>query len=230
MNLPSGSFAIVSLIVLALPTFIWSGVRRWARGELSTDRNVGLSFARGATFTVILTCGYLLVFGEYLYSGISQGFQSDTFEVANPRLTAASVLVLYVVVPLALSIIINRGEIEWNQPETAHWRRLSPWLRIPRSRTGYTSKANSAWDFATTSNEATWLKILRSDGTWVGGWYTGGSFVTAYPEPPSVYLAQQWRMGADGTFLSPLDGTGFFTFIRDDDCVFWTKPGQTETE
>lgn len=233
MGIPEGSLAIAAFIVLALPGFIYAGVGRWARGESATDRNVGLTVARGAVFAVALTGIYLLFFGNWLYDGLGTGAATDAVIITNPRLLGLAVLLFYIAVPTVASIVLHRRRIEWVSPNwatdaKANAKRGLRWVRLPQSKHGYNS-VPSAWNHATEQNHQAWVKIKRSNGEWVGGWFTKGSFVTTYPEPRSIYIAHQFRMTDDGNFdgEDPIPGAGVFLMISDDDVVFWTNPART---
>ncbi|SFR84265.1 hypothetical protein SAMN05428970_2958 [Agromyces sp. CF514] len=236
MGIPEGSLAIAAFVVLALPGFIYSGVGRWARGESATDRDAGLTVARGAVFAVALTGFYFLVFGGWLYSGLQPGASADALLIASPRLLGLIVLVFYIAVPATVSLFLHRRQIEWVRPKWAVDVRPKvkvglEWVRLPQSKHGYNS-APSAWDYATEQNHQAWVKIKRSNGEWVGGWFTKGSFVTTYPEPRSIYIAHQFRMTDDGKYdgVDPLPGAGVFLMISDDDLVFWTNPARADQE
>jgi hypothetical protein len=236
MGVPEGSFAVAAFIVLALPGFIYAAVGRWARGESATDRDVGLTIARGAVFAVVLTAAYLFVFGGWLYEGLKPGGNPDTLVIANPRLLGLAVLVFYIAVPTAVSVVLHRRRITWSRPGWAvdadgNGKRGLEWVLLPQSKHGYNS-VPSAWDHATAQNHQAWVKVKRSNGEWVGGWFTQGSLVTTYPEPRSIYIAHQFRMTKDGNFdgEDPIPGSGVFLMINDDDMVFWSNPARAEDE
>jgi hypothetical protein len=74
MGVPEGSLAIAAFIILALPGFILAAVGRWARGESTADRDVGLTFARGTVFAVALTAVYLVVLAGHSMRDLSRGW------------------------------------------------------------------------------------------------------------------------------------------------------------
>ncbi|WP_394255349.1 DUF6338 family protein [Pseudoclavibacter helvolus] len=236
MGIPEGSLAIAAFIVLALPGFIYAGVGRWARGESASDRDVGLTIARGAVFAVALTGVYLLVFGGWLYDGLGPGAATDALSIKNPRFLGLAVLGFYVAVPTFVSLILHRRRLKWTSPRWAidgegTVKRGLTWMLLPRSKHGYNS-VPSAWNHATEQNHHAWVRIRRRNGEWVGGWFTEGSFVTTYPEPRSIYIAHQYCMTDDGNFQgeNPIPGAGVFLMINDDDIVFWTNPARPNTE
>lgn len=229
MDLPESSIAIAALIIIALPGFISTGVRRWTRGEYAEDRMLGLSIARGATFAITLTSIYLLLFGDLVLGSIRGGKNADTLIINDARGLALIVLVLYVIVPAAVSLVLNREHIEWNVPAEFAQKPVLKWARVPASKHGYRATP-SAWDHATIQNQQAWVKIQRSDGQWVGGWYTEGSFATTYPESRSIYIAQQYAMNNEGEFGEAIPNTGIFLVIGDNDLVIWTKTSNLEEQ
>lgn len=44
------------------------------------------------------------------------------------------------------------------------------------------------------------MRILTTDGRYLGGWYGNDSFVTSYPDVHEVFLEVAHHMGADGSF------------------------------
>jgi len=64
-----------------------------------------------------------------------------------------------------------------------------------------------AWDFAFKSERPFFVRIQLRQGDRVGGVFGDGSFATAYPEPQDVFLEEAWRLGEDGSFIEPLEGT-----------------------
>lgn len=216
MTVPNGSFAVAALIILALPGLVNAGIRRWARGEDASDRNLGLSFARGLVFAVALTSGYFSVAGPYVFAGVSTGQKADTLTVVDPRQVGLTVIVFYLLLPAALSLILNLKHIAWISIERA------PWIRYPRSRAGYT-ETPSAWEFAALRLDSCWVRIRRADGKWIGGWFTKGSFANSYPEEQAIYIGEQWVVDSDGNFVAPVPSTGVYVKMVDTDVVQWTR-------
>lgn len=218
MGIPEGSFAVAALIVFAFPGFVYGAVRRWARGERAGDRDTALSIARGAIFSVVLTSVYLVLAGGALFSGLTAGPKEETLALADARAVGGVVLVLYILVPLVIALLLHRKDIHWRETDADGRRRL----RWPRSVHGYEGTP-TAWDHAVLRNVHSLVKIRRADGIWVGGWYSGGSFASTYPEPPSLYLDRQFAMTEDGNFTGEVTGTGVYLRIADDDVVMWTR-------
>lgn len=231
MGVPEGSFAVAAFIVIAVPGFIYAWIRRWLRGESATDRDVGLSIARGAAFAVALTAVYLALFGGLVTTGIVSTAGSDSLGLSDPQLVGRTVLVLYVVVPTLISALLQLRHIAWRKivwaEGTPAWLQTAlGWTRWPRSKHGY-NPIPTAWDYAVTQNSqnlGAYVKIKRgSSNEWIGGWYTGDSFASMYPEPRSIYIHQQYAMNKKGEFGDALPDSGVFLMVNDDDVVYWSR-------
>lgn len=228
MDAPTASFAIASLVVLAVPGFIHAAIRRWAAGEQPGDRDAKALFARGLVFTVTLSAVYFLILGPWMTAGYT--ITADKVFVSQPRLVALLVVVLYIVIPAIISIYIVRRDLVWEAPKSTHLRTVAAWMKLPSQRYHYTSVPTS-WDAAWRAHEnGSWVKVRRSDGLWVGGWFTGGSHATTYPEPESIYIDQRWEMNDDGTFGDAVDDSGLWVKIDPKDLVIWVRGTTTETE
>lgn len=224
MEIPGSSFAVAALIVLAFPGIVFAGIRRWLRGEMPEDRNIGLALVRGVVLSVVLTACYLLIFGSWEGFGVRSEGSGESVEITDARSVGLVVLILYVLVPLVIAVIFHHRYIRWAAPRAPGWT----WLRFPQSRHGYTMTP-AAWDFAARANTQAFVRIHRANGDWIGGWYTGGSYTTTYPEPTSIYISNQFRMNNDGTFGDPLPNTGVWVAISETDVVSWqTMPEVSE--
>ncbi len=174
------------------------------------------------------------MFGELLITGVSFGPDSDALSIRDPRGVGLTVLVLYVIVPFLLSTLSQLNHIGWRPPA---WLKRAPewvvkcfsWMRVPHSKHGYSS-VPTAWDYAVTNNQAGWVSVRRSDGSWVGGWYSGESFVSTYPEKPSIYIHRQHAMTDKGEFGGELPDSGVLVMISDGDSVHWTREPVPETQ
>jgi hypothetical protein len=230
MGVPDGSYAIAAFIVIALPGFIYAGIRRRLRGEYSEDRDVSRTIARGATFAVALTAIYLLAFGDWIFEGLASGNDSNPVIIADAQRIGLTVLVLYIAIPAVLSVLLQIRHIAWRAPtwpkHTPRWlRSWMAWVRYPSSKRGYDATP-TAWDHSITRNHSSWVKVKRGNGEWVGGWYTKGSFATTYPEARSIYIDRPYTMTDDGAFGEATQDSGVFLMINDDDLVFWETPGK----
>lgn len=220
MTVPTTSFAVAAFIVLALPGLVHGSLRRWLLGELHEDRNFGVAVARGIVLSIALASVYAVIFG----SGLDLVVEStpNKISVRDWRLLGLSVLVLFIGVPLAGSLAwyqLYHDAINWTQVK---WKPLR-WVRLPHTKHGYSSTP-AAWDVAARNNPNTFVRVKKSNGDWIGGWYTQGSYVTTYPESPSIYIGHQYAMNPDGGFKEQIEGTGVWISISDGDVVSWQTP------
>ncbi|TDL45292.1 DUF6338 family protein [Microbacterium oleivorans] len=223
MDIPTSGFTVAAFVVVALPGLILVGIGRWARGESAEDRDVGLSIARGSVFAITLTSLYLLILGESAWRGVAAGAEPDTLVISDTRALALTVLGLYILIPAAVALLLNMRHVRWLQVTEARW------LRVPRSRHGYTMTP-TPWDHAARRHQASWVKVRKSSGQWVGGWVTRGSFASAYPEPRAIYIDTAYQMTSDGNIGQAMSGTGIYVTIGDDDVVIWIDPTRDDTE
>ncbi|MBB1516951.1 hypothetical protein H5398_13395 [Tessaracoccus sp. MC1679] len=242
-DIPSNSFAVAAVIVLALPGIIFSGVRHWLRGERPGERNPGLVLARSFVFSVVLAGVYLMLFGGWLFDGIAPGSEADTLVVSDPRAVGGVVTVFFALIPALIALIVYRRDVRvepsaenspawirgaWTgvQRASAWVDRKLDWLPWMTSRHGYIDIA-SPWEKANRDNkDAAWVKIQRENGQWIGGWLTHGSLAAAYPEQHQLYIDQQYEMTADGDFGDALTDTGVWIVVGDKDVVSWIKSGR----
>jgi hypothetical protein len=73
-----------------------------------------------------------------------------------------------------------------------------------------------AWDYAFREIEPTYVRVLTTDGTWLGGWFGENSFVSSYPEPREMFIQTAHLMDADGSFGAEQVGTNGM-YVRCDD-------------
>lgn len=208
MSLPVTGFGILSLVILAVPGLVYSTVRRWSWGETFTDRSVGLAIARGTTLAVVLNSLYLILFGQII-SDILTFNEAELISVHDPQGLGIWILILYILVPLLLSLILNWAHLRWVKS--------FPYIG---SKHGLV-RSPTPWDDLVRYRSDAWIKIRRANGDWIGGWYSGGSVASSYPESPSIFIGHQYEIDGDGAFGDPIPGSGVYLTIADDDIVIW---------
>jgi hypothetical protein len=102
-------------------------------------------------------------------------------------------------------------------------------MKLPQSRSGYTTTP-TAWDHAVQRNSSSWVKIRKSDGSWIGGWFTKGSFATTYPEIKTIYIDQQHQMSPEGNIGPAIPGSGVLLTIAENDVVIWISSTKEKHE
>ncbi|WTW82112.1 DUF6338 family protein [Streptomyces canus] len=81
------------------------------------------------------------------------------------------------------------------------------WLRARTAPTRH-MPAPTAWDHLFSGQSSCFVRIRTKDGRWVGGWYGGRSYATAYPQSRDIFLESQYRMTPDGRFGERMGDTG----------------------
>lgn len=222
MDIPDGFATLAFSLILVLPVAINQAIRRRLVGENYGDREWATTFAQGFVLSAVL----LLVYAGAGLVDLRWFFidaESSPRFVSVTQDTAWFVLVGFVVVPALVSLLIHWRHIAWSAPEPTGWFK---WKVVPRSRYGY-SNTPTAWDFAVRQHSETgaWLRVLKPEGLWVGGWWGGASFASTYPEPRSVFIHSQWELDDEGNLVREIPNTGVWLMIDDEkDLVFWGAP------
>jgi hypothetical protein len=180
---------VLLVVLVVLPGITYQFLRERWRGPVPGERDLGERVLRAVGASLLLDALYLLVAGPELVRVVRESVShgSDGFS-ARPRLAALLGLVLLVGVPAAAAAAVS-----W-------WgRRLRPAVRYHSTPT--------AWDRMFHGRGSCFVRMRMKDGTWVGGWYGSRSFVTAYPQPPEVYLESAWLLRPDGGFVRPIAGS-----------------------
>jgi len=216
MSLPVNAYGVGVLVILVLPGVVWTSVRIAVRGRVAHDRDVSARILQALMVSVVLDATYILVAGDRLVGQIRAAARG---EVAQPRVSAAAVLILMVAVPALLAYLV------YGRPR---WRNLKirglHWLRLPLSQSGYEATP-TVWDWAAPQRGGCWVRIRVGEGKWVGGWYGDQSFVSTYPEARDIYVEEQHHVDAAGVIGGLAAGSaGFWLSLKDGDVVEWVNP------
>ncbi|WIB67743.1 DUF6338 family protein [Curtobacterium sp. MCBD17_035] len=106
---------------------------------------------------------------------------------AQPALAGVAILVMAVVIPTALALGLH-AELRLEAPTVQWW---PSWLKLPRRQTAYESTP-TAWDKAAPRQGDKWIRISLPNGQRVGGWMSGASLVSTYPQPRDVFIQEQF--------------------------------------
>lgn len=213
MTLPTDGFGILTYLALIVPGIVFIMVRSQFRGFRDVDRTVGgrllLAFVVSVVFDVI----YLAVFGAAVVERLQTGDPVTPMEVS---LAAWMFVATALVIPAIASWVIY-GDGKLLRPLHQFAARMK--ARLTNSR--YESTP-TAWDLATTSTEATWVRIRIADGVWVGGKFADNSYFSTYPEPRDIFIEKQYTLTEDGDFVAAVEGSaGVWVAVRDDYQVEW---------
>ena len=61
------------------------------------------------------------------------------------------------------------------------------------------------WDFVFGKKEEFWVLIHLTDGSKIGGRYSGKSFTSSYPSPEQIYIEETWKLSETDAFLEPVE-------------------------
>lgn len=215
MTVPANAYGVAVLLVLVLPGVVWTSVRTAVRGRLPHDRDVTARVLQALAISAVLDTVYVVVFGSALVDGLRAGVRGQS---AHPRLGAAGLLLLAVVVPAALAYLAH-GRPTWRAVKTPVGV-----VRLPLSASGYDT-APTAWDKKAPGLGGHWIRIRVADRTWVGGWFGNDSYVSTYPEPRDLYVEEQHHVDSSGVIGPPVEGSaGFWLALKEGDTVEWVKP------
>ncbi len=199
--MPATAQQLIIFLLFVLPGFTYQAVRARLKGPAPDDASATNRVLRALGVSALLASLYAVAFGPYLVHlsrayplrpGAGQGL------LAHPRQTGALALGLVFAVPALLAgldyLRLRRG-----------WTLKLTYDPTPR-----------AWDFAFRDIKPTYVRILTTDGIWLGGWYGEDSFVSSYPEPREIFIQAAHRMREDGTIGAEQSGSDGL-YVRCDD-------------
>jgi hypothetical protein len=175
--------------------------------------------------SVILDAVYLVALGTWLRSYFTLG---SKLVVTDPVLIGFLSLGLAVLFP-AFCAYIAYGDANWVAAVAKFLRRSSkPLLKHLRPNTQYRS-IPTAWDWIAGQQGDKWVRVLNSQGHWIGGWFSQSAYFSVYPEPRDLFIPVQWSMGPDGTFGKPVENSaGVWVSLEGAQVVEWIDAPTTE--
>lgn len=215
------ALGVFLLAVLPGAMYVWSFERVVGRWGIGLSDRV-LRFAAASTV-------FLATFAWPLYELRSEYLHHPAIDSTGERVYANRVAdaedlpiwlfalpLLYVGLPIAAGTAVGRSV-----------RARSPaWRRVGRILAGR-DPAPRAWDYVFSSRPAAVVRMrLKSDGSWLGGFYGSRSYAAGYPEEPQdLYLERTFAMDHDtGSFVYDADDRpvelGTALLIRWDEVLF----------
>lgn len=223
MPFPSTAFEVAAVIVLLLPGLVYAVVRRTLKGYRPDDLAIDSRIAQALVVSVILDALYLALGWRWLSTLVE--FENDSIVIVRPVALGLTVLLACGAIPALVAWLLN-------MPYRPRLRRddetglLLKWRRTIRS-----SDIPTAWDVAASVPDHRLVRVRRRDGTWIGGFYAEGSYVSTYPQPRDIYISVQREMSSDGEFGNVVaDTDGVWLRINDDDIVEFVVPVYTAEE
>lgn len=194
MDIPSTASQLIIALLLVTPGAIYQITRSRLRGPTPDDASATNRILRALGFSAGLNAIYAIVGGPQLYGLISDDETrqlSWTGALSNLRSIGWLALLLYVAVP---ALLAGAGALA-----TKYLPRVRQQLKLPRLSYDPTPRA---WDAAfARQTEPCYVRVLTTDGRWVGGYFSGNGFVSSYPEPADMFVDEAWLMSDDGEFL-----------------------------
>jgi hypothetical protein len=201
-SLPGNGFQLLIVLLFLLPGTVYQFVRSRLRGPHPDDASALNRVLRAVGVSTGLTALYALLVGPQLLEAIRSAQESDR-ALGYVRPLALSAVALLFLVPAAIALIV----FAVSQIDRSNW---PTWTKLSYDPTP------RAWDWAFTNVEPSYVRILTTDGRYLGGWYGGASFVSSYPEPREMFIEAAYYMDPSGAFGDEVPGTGGM-YVRCDD-------------
>ena len=194
MNIPSTAVQLLIALLLVLPGAVYQVARSRLRGPTPDDASATNRILRALGFSAGLDAAYLVLFGPHLLDLIRDGAGKVSFTVAagHARPLGWLALLLLIIIPVLAAGLGTVGTL-WG-PRVRTWPGIR---RLPRITYNPTPRA---WDHAFKEAPECYVRLLMTDGSWLGGWCGQKSFVSSYPEPREIFVEKAWSMKADGAF------------------------------
>jgi hypothetical protein len=213
MSVPTDGFGIISYLALIVPGVVFILVRSQFRGFRDVDRTVGGRILLAFVVSVIFDAIYVAFLGPLAVQRLQSGAPITPNEVSA---AAWLFIATGIVTPAIMSWVIY-GDGKLLRPLHRVARKLR--ARLTDSRYEATP---TAWDLAATTTAATWVRIRMSDEVWVGGRFGNNSYFSTYPEPRDIFIEEQYAMGKQGEFVSPVPSSaGVWVAVTDGYLVEW---------
>ncbi len=199
--IPSTGVGLLIAVLFVVPGSVYQFVRSRLRGPAPDDASATNRVLRALAVSAVLVTIYAATAGPHLVTLARDSRRAPTIDdqfLAHGRELALWALGLLFLVPAALAA-----------------------LDYARLRAGWTFQLTydptpRAWDYAFRDINPTYVRMLTTEGSWLGGWYGPNSFVSSYPEPREIYIEVAHLMNEDGSFGAEQPGSGGL-YVRCDD-------------
>jgi hypothetical protein len=202
MEIPGSAGQLLIALLFIVPGSVYQAVRQRLRGPAPDDLNFSTKLFRAIGVSTALIALYLAVAGNRLLALVvtRRGDAPSWGGVErHARTIGWLVLLLLLVIPALLGVL--------------------DYLRAARSlslrRLG-SDPVPRAWDFAFKGTRSCFVRILTTDGLWLGGWLGQRSFVSNFPEPREVFIEVAHEMEPDGRIGKRQTGSAGM-YVRCDD-------------
>lgn len=204
--LPTSAAQLLVIVLAVIPGFVYQITQRRLRGPRPDELDAGVRVLRAIAFSALFVTTYVLVLGRDLVDTITEAVQL----ASDPRPAAAAALTLTLAVPVASAgLTYVLGSAKW-------WARATSWIRDRLHLRRSYDPTPTAWDFAFQAREPGWVRILTTDGAWIGGWFGVDSYASSFPQPRDVFIESAYAMKPDGAFTDTISAASG-TYVRCDD-------------
>jgi hypothetical protein len=226
VTVPESLPQVLVFVAMLVPGFSFVSVRTWYVGwrtpDYGTASRVLDALYVSAIFLVVYAGLFALGFGTaaiWTRQGTLVDIQhwlETGWEDVPAGLTALAVILLLVVLPGGTaSLISRRVPVAVAQEDGT--------TKTVRKKVNRNQAMPRAWDHAAYGADTPrFVRIKTSAGVYIGGWFDHQGYVSTYPYERDIFIALQWRMGKDGSFRQPIEGSlGVWVPITDTCHVEW---------
>jgi len=202
VDIPATAVQFFVLMLFVVPGSVYQAVRQRLRGPAPDDLNFSNKLFRALGVSAALMAVYFALAGPSLIRlTVATGQDSPSWRGLEQHATRAGWLAigLLLVVPALLALVDF-----FRASRTFSLRNLT-YDPTPR-----------AWDYTFRDTEPCYVRVLTTDGTWLGGWFGAESFISSFPEPREMFIEKAHVMEPDGTIGAELAWSAGL-YIRCDD-------------
>jgi len=185
MQIPASAIQMMIALLFVVPGSVYQAVRQRLRGPAPDDLNFSNKLFRAIGVSTLLMAIYFACAGRWILALVGADDRHPPSWLGVERHVvklgwATFALILGVPALLALLDYLRVAPKKFSLKDIAY----EP---IPR-----------AWDFAFKDIEPCFIRILTTDGTWLGGWFGTRSFISGFPEPREMFIEIAHQMEEDG--------------------------------
>lgn len=183
---PANEFQLLALLLIILPGVVFEAVSTSFRGPSPTQRDGTGRVLSALAVSAALAVAYLPILGPLAPTMLEQA-RAGLLSVGKWFVITGVGALLLFGVPAGLALAVNAWRNRKNDtPVTALY-----------------DPTPSAWDFAFKRSQEAFIRVLLTDGTFVGGWFGRNSFAAGYPDDHELYLEEVYSLDEHGKFGEP---------------------------